>query len=131
MSDILQRLIAHPESFSIPEIQHGVEDGTIPALAGMMAIQAIQKRQAGAQARAMGPQPTVASSMGINMLPTNDTMPQGMAGGGIVAFAGDTDGSLVRRTAYYGAPAEDDVSEPYYARPIAPTTNYKIGRAHV
>lgn len=144
MSDILQRLIAHPESFSIPEIQHGVEDGTIPALAGMMAIQAIQKRQAGAQAH-VGPQPTVASSMGINMLPTNDTMPQGMAGGGIVAFAGDTDGSLVKqeldplkRWPFGGqridvtpetAAASREAMQPYYKRMfgVNPTPDTEFG----
>lgn len=88
------------DKLSIPQLQQAVQDGTVPAYIGVPMLQEKMKQTQQAQALQMGAQkpPSVADQVmmqaqqmqqqpqGIPQLPTN--LPaQGMAGGGIVAFA--------------------------------------------
>lgn len=94
---IVQQLLANPERFSVQELQHGVQDGSIPAYVGIPLIQDKMKRQQQAQAMAgaqQQQQPPIAqqimqqaaSQPGLGGLPSGlDNI--GMAHGGIVAFA--------------------------------------------
>jgi hypothetical protein len=81
------------EKLSIPQIQQAIQDGTLPAYVGIPMLQEKMKQQQAMRAP-QPPQPSIAEqvmaqaqSEGIPQLQSN--LPaQGMAGGGIVAFAG-------------------------------------------
>ena len=94
---IAQKLLYKPESFSIQELQKGVQDGTVPAYIGIPLIKDKLQQQKQAQATQTGTNPnppTVAQSIlaeaaqpaGIPSLPSNLPVATG-AGGGIIAFA--------------------------------------------
>jgi hypothetical protein len=94
---IAQKLLYKPESFSIQELQRGVQDGTVPAYIGIPLIKDKLQQQKQAQAMQVGANPnppTVAQSIlaeaaqpaGIPTLPSNLPVATG-AGGGIIAFA--------------------------------------------
>lgn len=100
---MLQKVAFAPEKFSLEQLKRGVQDGTIPAYIGVPAIQERMKLAQQAQAAMSGQAPQQApiaqqimqqaQQAGVEQLPSN--LPtEGMAGGGIVAFAGP-DGSLV------------------------------------
>lgn len=104
--------MAMAEKLSVQQLQQAVQSGSLPAYIGIPLIEQKTKEKA-QMAAAQGGQekpPSVAASIlqqadqqeqqaqGINQLPSNLPMMEdeemGMAGGGIVAFAGD-DGSVV------------------------------------
>jgi len=87
------------DKLSIPQIQQAIQDGTLPAYVGIPLLQdKIKQQQAARAGQPVPPQPTIAEQVmshaqaeerpqGIPQLQSN--LPaQGMAGGGIVAFAG-------------------------------------------
>jgi hypothetical protein len=102
------------EKLSIPQIQQAIKNGTLPAYVGIPMLQEKMKQQQAAQTaqqQAQQPQPTIAEQVmaqaaqpqGIPQLESN--LPaQGMAGGGIVAFA---------RGGYGDETSEDD-DDDYY-----------------
>jgi hypothetical protein len=95
----LMSRMADAEKLSIPQLQKSIQDGIIPAYVGVPLLQD-KMRQEKAKAVPQQPaQPPIAQQVmaeaaqhGIDSAPSN--LPVGMAGGGIVAFAGE-DGSLV------------------------------------
>lgn len=99
---IAQKLLANPEKFSVQQLRMGVQSGSIPAYIGIPLIQQKmqeQQQMQGAMAQPVQEPPIAeqvmaAASMpppGVTQLPSNLPV-EGMAGGGIVAFAegGDT-----------------------------------------
>jgi hypothetical protein len=95
----LMSRMADAEKLSIPQLQKSIQDGIIPAYVGVPLLQDKMRQE---KARAVPQQPAQppiaqqvmaeAAQHGIDSAPSN--LPVGMAGGGIVAFAGE-DGSLV------------------------------------
>jgi len=96
----LMSRMADAEKLSIPQLQKSIQDGIIPAYVGVPLLQDKMQKE---KAKAVPQQPTQppiaqqvmaeAAQHGIDSAPSN--LPtQEMAGGGIVAFAGE-DGSLV------------------------------------
>jgi hypothetical protein len=102
------------EKLSIPQIQQAIKNGTLPAYVGIPMLQEKMKQQQAAQAaqqQAQQPQPTIAEQVmaqaqapqGIPQLESN--LPaQGMAEGGIVAFA----------RGGYGDELSEDDNDDYY-----------------
>jgi hypothetical protein len=103
--------MAMAERLSVPQLQQAIQSGSLPAYIGIPLIEQKTKEKAQMAAAQGGQQkpPSVVASIlqqaeqqeqaqGINQLPSNlpvmDDQEMGMAGGGIVAFAGD-DGSYV------------------------------------
>lgn len=104
--------MAMAEKLSVQQLQQAIQSGSIPAYIGIPLIEQKTKERAQMAAAQGGQQkpPSVASQIlqqaeqqemegqGIDQLPSNlpmmDDEEMGMAGGGIVAFAGD-DGSYV------------------------------------
>jgi hypothetical protein len=104
--------MAMAEKLSVQQLQQAVQSGSLPAYIGIPLIEQKTKEKAQMAAAQGGQQkpPSVAASIlqqaeqqemqdqGIDRLPSNlpvmDDQEMGMAGGGIVAFAGE-DGSLV------------------------------------
>jgi hypothetical protein len=98
-------LMADAAKLSITQLQQAIKNGTVPPYIGVPLLQQkVKESQQAKQAMAVQQpaQPPVAQAVmqqaqGVDALPTN--LPaQGMAGGGIISFAGDTDGSLVPET---------------------------------
>lgn len=91
------------DKLSIPQLQQSIQNGTIPAYIGVPLLQEKVKQQKAMQASMAAPQgpakPPVAQQVmqeaqGVSALPSN--LPEeGYADGGIVAFAGNTNGSYV------------------------------------
>lgn len=81
LSKIDEEVLSDPTKFSEQQLRQSMQNGVLNELIGNIALARI------AQARK--------SAAGVSALPSN--LPeQGFAPGGIVAFAGDTDGSLVQ-----------------------------------
>jgi flagellum-specific peptidoglycan hydrolase FlgJ len=78
------------QKLSIPQLQQAIKDGTLPAYIGIPLLQDKMREQKGSQAQ-QPQQPPIAQQVmqeaqGIDSAPSN--LPQEMAGGGIIAFAG-------------------------------------------
>jgi hypothetical protein len=87
---IAQSILANPEKYSVEQLKQGVENGVIPAYIGVPIIQEMLQKQS--QAGAMGGQQmppvmeqVMAQAAGLETLPSN--LPEGYAGGGIIAFS--------------------------------------------
>ena len=123
--------MAMAEKLSVQQLQQAIQSGSLPAYIGIPLIEQKNKEKSQMAAAQQGQQkpPSVAASIlqqaeqqeqqeqGISQLPSNlpiEGMPQGMAEGGIVAFAGDS-GSLVRSEPQYSSEPVDD---PEYQRSI-------------
>jgi hypothetical protein len=93
---IAQSILANPSKYSVAQLTQGVQNGVIPAYIGIPIIQEKMQEQARMQAMGQGQgqeqQPPLAQQVlaqasaqpGVDQLPSN--LPQGYAGGGIVAF---------------------------------------------
>jgi len=91
--------MAMAEKLSIPQLQQAIQSGSLPAYVGIPLLQEKMKMQKAGQATGQQtPQSSIAEQVmgeaqtmgGVDQLPSNlpiDGAPQGMAGGGIVAFA--------------------------------------------
>lgn len=99
--------MAMAEKLSIPQLQQAIKSGSVPAYVGIPLLQEKMKMQQAMQSQEGQPeaQGTLADQVmqaadvqGITQLPSNlptmDEAQMGMAGGGIVAFAGE-EGSYV------------------------------------
>ena len=118
--------MAMAEKLSVQQLQQAIQSGSLPAYIGIPLMEQKNKEKSQMAAAQQGQQkpPSVASQIlqqaeqGINQLPSNLPTEQdeemGMAGGGIVAFAGDS-GSLVRSEPQYSSEPVDD---PEYQRSI-------------
>jgi len=94
--------MADANKLSITQLQQALRDGTIDPQVGQLVLNskiiADKKAKSAMQAQQPAPQPIVAQNAaynpGVTGLPSN--LPaQTMAGGGIIAFSGETDGSSV------------------------------------
>lgn len=114
--------MAMAEKLSVQQLQQAVQSGSLPAYIGIPLIEQKNKEKSQMAAAQQGQQkpPSVAASIlqqaeqqeqqeqGISQLPSNlpiEGMPQGMAGGGIVAFADAgqvTDPNAPPPTSMYG-----------------------------
>ena len=95
-------LMADAAKLSIPQLQQAIKNGTVPSYIGVPLLQQkVKESQQAKQAMAaqQPAQPPVAQGVmqqaqGVDALPSNLPI-AGMAGGGIISFAGNTDGSVV------------------------------------
>jgi hypothetical protein len=114
--------VAMAQKLSIPQLQQAIKNGTVPAYVGVPLLQDKMRQQqqmAMAQQGQQQQQPPIAEQImaeasrgGVDQLPSNlpiqnEEDEEGYAGGGIIAFAGDS-GSLVRRTPQYSSEPKDD-----------------------
>ena len=106
-----QRIAAN---YTPQQIQQEVQRGVLPQGIGGVLSQDytnMQKAAQGAQAQQAAMQAAQPQNSGVTGLPSNLPV-QGMAQGGIIAFAGNTDGSLVKDPLHWSyAPEKPDYTE--------------------
>lgn len=127
--------VAMAQKLSIPQLQQAIKNGTIPAYVGVPLLQDKMRQQQQMQMAAQQQQgiaaerPPIAEEImaqagamgGVDQLPSNLPVTddeEEYAGGGIVAFAGNS-GSLVPKTPQYSSePKDTDENQP---QPTAPS----------